>query len=249
MFAGMEVWMLAITALVVFLAAIIRGYAGFGFAAMAVAGLSIFLPPTSVVPAVLLAEIGAGLTLLPSVWRQTDWFQLRWILLGALIATPIGLALLATLSSFTMRLVISSVIMLAATLIWLGVRIRNGGQRRSIVTAGVVSGLANGSAGIGGMPLVVFFLSKDEETARARATVVTYALLLDIYTCALAAGEGLITGEVLELALLILLPVGLGTLVGSRQFARRPPESFRKFTLALLMLISGGGMFRALNQP
>lgn len=246
MIAGLALPLLLLCLLVVFLAALVRGYSGFGFSALSIASLSILFPPAQIVPVILLVEIFAGIGLLPSIWRHIDWRQLRWIGMGALLATPLGLALLAGLSSQLMRMVIALLILGAAALIWMGLQLRSGHRAGTIFGAGLVSGLMNGAAGVGGLPLVVFFLSKAEGAATARATLIAFLISLDLYTCALATGEGMLNLERVELAVVFMLPVGLGTFLGNRHFLRSPPESFRRIALALLMLISGGGLLRTL---
>ncbi|OMH36573.1 sulfite exporter TauE/SafE family protein [Motiliproteus sp. MSK22-1] len=246
MIAGLELSVLMLSAVALFAAAFVRGYSGFGFTAMAVVTLSIIIPPSTIVPVILLIEIVAGMSLLPSVWQRVDWRQLRWILFGAVLATPVGVMMLSELSGQVMRVVISSVILMAACAIWLGFRARKGESATSIVSAGVVSGAMNGASGVGGLPLVVFFLSRDENPGTARATLICFLIVLDIYTCSLATLEGLITSEVLQLAVLFLIPVTLGTMLGNQQFLRSPQKSFRRVALVMLMLISGGGLTRAL---
>ncbi|MEH6825325.1 MAG: sulfite exporter TauE/SafE family protein [Motiliproteus sp.] len=248
MIAGLEWPLLLVCLLVVFFAALVRGYSGFGFSALSIASLSILIPPAQIVPVILLVEICAGIGLLPSIWRHIDWRQLRWIGAGAVIATPLGLALLAGLSSQAMRILISLLILSAAALIWMGLQLRSGHKAGTIFSAGLVSGLMNGAAGVGGLPLVVFFLSKAEGAVTARATLIAFLITLDIYTCTLAAGEGMITWEVVELAAAFMVPVSLGTFLGNRHFLRSPPESFRRIALAMLMLISGGGLMRSLTS-
>ncbi len=49
---------------IVFAAGIVRGFAGFGFSALSVAGMSLLLPPAQVVPAVFVLEVVASLSLL-----------------------------------------------------------------------------------------------------------------------------------------------------------------------------------------
>lgn len=101
----------------VFLGAMIRGYSGFGSAAIAVAGLSLLLEPNQVIPLILMLETIAGLHMLPRAWKHIDWRQLRWISLGAIIATPVGIMLLASLPADVMRLIIYAFICIAAAIL------------------------------------------------------------------------------------------------------------------------------------
>ena len=230
----------------ILIAALIRGYTGFGSAAIAIAGLSMFLPPAKVIPLVLLLEIVAGIRLLPSVWRHIDWRQLRFITLGALLSTPIGVLLLATVPADTMRIVIYTLILIIAIMIGLGVRIPHGNHAVTVSSAGAASGVINGAAGIGGLPLVAFFLSKDENALVFRATLTAYLIGLDLYSCGIAGSYGLIDSNTLVLLIVLIIPLVLGISAGNRQFQKTQPNSFKRLALLLLATISTVGLLRTL---
>lgn len=78
--------------LVVLAAGIVRGFAGFGFAALAVAGLSLFVAPATVVPALLALEVLASVSLLRRAVRDADRGWLGWLLLGNAVCIPLGMA-------------------------------------------------------------------------------------------------------------------------------------------------------------
>lgn len=232
----------------IFLGAAIRGYSGFGSAAIAVAGLSLLLDPDQVIPLILMLETIAGFHMLPRAWEHIDWKQLRWISLGAVIATPIGIALLANLPADIMRLIIYAFIFIMALMIGTGASISRNKNVASSTTAGIVSGITNGAAGVGGLPLVVYFLSNNEKAATLRATLVAFFIGIDLYTCGIAATQGLIGIDLLLLAALMVIPLILGTALGSRHFDKARPQSFKRFALILLVLISSGGILRTLLE-
>jgi uncharacterized membrane protein YfcA len=74
----------------VFLAAIVRGYSGFGFSLLVITALSLALTPAQIVPSIFLLEIAASLHLLPAIWRDIHWRSLLPLIVGCLIATPFG---------------------------------------------------------------------------------------------------------------------------------------------------------------
>jgi len=92
---GLSPFMLIFAVLAIGLAAIIRGFSGFGFSALTVTSLSLILPPAEVVPTAFLLEIAASIHMLPLVWRQVDWKILRWLVLGAVLGTPFGITFLS----------------------------------------------------------------------------------------------------------------------------------------------------------
>ena len=109
-------WPLLLASLcVVFAAGIVRGFAGFGFSALCVAGLSLFMPPAVVVPPVFALEVLASLTLLRSAWKHVDWGWLGWLVVGNALCIPLGVALLAYVDETGLRLLIGALLALQRT--------------------------------------------------------------------------------------------------------------------------------------
>ena len=156
---GLSLGMLLYAFSAILLAAVIRGYSGFGFSALMVTSLSLILPPAEVVPTAFLLEIAASMFMLPMVWRSIDWQKLNWLVLGILAGTPAGLLFLAEVPQDTVRFAISGLVLVACFLLWKNVRIPSEGGRIRLIVVGGFSGLVNGAAGIGGLPIVLFLLS------------------------------------------------------------------------------------------
>ena len=230
--------------LVVFVAAVVRGYSGFGASAIMVTGLGLVLPPAEVVPIALLLEIAASLGLLTQVWSAVDWRLMGWLSAGAILGMPLGMALLVHLPADNMRMLISILVLVASILIWFGYRFRDrpGGGR--IFGTGFVSGIANGAAAIGGLPVVLFLLSADTGAAVSRATLIVYFMLGDMYGTGVAAANDLVTSHVATRTALFSIPLIAGVAIGNRQFLKTSPESFRRFTLLLLMTLASLGLIR-----
>ena len=71
-------WPLIVASLlVVFAAGIVRGFSGFGFSALCVAGLSLFATPAQVVPPIFMLEVLASISLLRGALKDVDWPWLR----------------------------------------------------------------------------------------------------------------------------------------------------------------------------
>jgi len=230
---------------VILLAAVVRGYSGFGFSAIVVTGLTLVLPPAEVVPIALLLEIAASLGMLRYVWAEISWHLVRWLLLGAALGMPAGFVLLGTVPADAMRAVISLLVLALSLLIWRGFRLRGAPGGCGVFATGVVSGIANGTAAIGGLPVVLFLLSTATGAAMTRATLIFYFMVGDVYGTAVAAAQGLVAGETLARAGALLLPLYLGVALGNRRFLKSPPETFRRLALLLLMGLSTLGLLRA----
>jgi uncharacterized protein len=237
---------LAYAVLVVLIAAVVRGYSGFGASAIMVSGLGLVLPPVEVVPIALLLEIVASVGLLPQVWGAVAWRMMGWLAAGAVLGMPMGMALLARLPADPMRVTISLLILCASLLIWFGYRFRGTPGGPHTFGTGIASGLANGIAAVGGLPVVLFLLSAATSAVVSRATLIVYLMLGDIYGTGVAAANGLVTGDVVLRTGLFAVPLLAGVAIGNKRFLKTSPDSFRRFTLLLLMVLASLGLARGL---
>ena len=243
---GFDIISLTVTFISVFIAGIIRGYSGFGFAMVAVTSIALVLPPVQVVPLVLILEVLASLRLVPQVWRDIDWYSLRWLLAGSLFATPIGVYLLANIPEGPMRISISLLVLIAAILLLYGWAWRRMPGRPLILTTGAACGLLNGAAAIGGPPVILFYLSSPAAVKVSRASIIAYFLGIDAMSLAMAAIQGLTTYKTLLMTAGCMLPLYFGITFGSRMFIKADKESFRHHVLILLIILSVAGLLRGI---
>jgi uncharacterized membrane protein YfcA len=68
--------LLAAAIAIVFLAAFVRGYSGFGFSLLAITALSLLYTPATIILSIFLLEIAASIHLLPGLWRDVHWRSL-----------------------------------------------------------------------------------------------------------------------------------------------------------------------------
>ena len=230
--------------LVTLLAGYVRGYSGFGFSALMVAGLSVMMAPAQIVPTILMLEVLASIHMLPRVWKHVDWSLLSRLLLGALCGLPFGLYLLAHLPDHMMRLVLYAVLLLLCLLLMVGYHFPAADRNGPRLLAGWFSGLANGAAALGGLPIVVFLTAAGMAAITMRASLVAYFFATDLVALAFADLGGLMPAEVWYRTAFLVLPMVIGIWLGSRRFETSDPASFRKLVLWLLMGISLLGLAR-----
>lgn len=243
---GLDLFSLIVTLISVFVAGIIRGYSGFGFAMVAVTSISLVLPPVQVVPIVLILEVLASVKLIPQVWRKIDWHSLRWLLPGSLLATPVGVYLLANLPAKPMRISISLLVLVAAILLLYGWAWRRMPGRPLILATGAACGILNGAAAIGGPPVILFYLSSPVAVTVSRASIIAYFLGIDGMSLLIASIHGLTTSKTLLMIAICLFPLYSGITVGSKMFIKTDKESFRHHVLVLLIILSVAGLLRGI---
>jgi hypothetical protein len=226
--------------LVICLASLTCGLAGFGFALVSVPLLINFvLPqPQVVVPTVLLLTNLSNCIVLI---KARTWIDVKriWLLgLAGVLATPLGTYLLVVLDTHALNVFIGVVTSLSALALMLGLRrpIRN--EKLALLPVGVLSGLLSGSTAMGGPPVVLFMTNQGTEKQVFRANLTLYFTLLGLSTIPSQIVGGLLTKDVVVYALGALPALTLGTLAGIELARRTREEVFRK--LALVIVVASG---------
>lgn len=232
-------------ATIVFVAGIVRGYAGFGLSAIVVTAGSLFLPPAALVPVAYLLEIVASIHMLRSVYRDVDKPMLGYLLLGCAGGVPVGQQLLLYLPADGTRMALG-VLVIGATLLLhsrrtLTVRV----DRRFCVLVGLAAGLASGLAAMGGLVTMIALLGVDYDPVRARATLVVMFLALFGYGTLVSTLNGLTDLDTVRTAAWLLPPLFLGVMVGQRRFLSTSTAQFRQLVLGVLSALAVAGVARA----
>lgn len=223
-----------------------RGFAGFGLSALLVTSLTLVLPPVEVVPIAVILETFSSVVMLRLTWSEIRWRLIGWLCLGAALGTPLGVYLLRVAPADAIRVAISLAVLSACLLLWRGLALTWRGDGRTVIGVGLVSGLANGAASLGGLPVAVFLLATAFSAAAIRASLNLYFLVLDIYgTAALGLG-GLVTEVTLTRSALLALPVAVGIGLGHAGFQVASPATFRRVLLVLLASLSLAGLIRSI---
>lgn len=244
--AGLQTHQLIFCLIVVFLAAIVRGYAGFGFTAIVVICLSFILEPVEIVPVLILMEIAASVQLLPSIHQSVNWAKVRWISIGIIVGIAPGVYLLSVLPGDQIRIILSGFVLVVSLLLLWGFKLRSESNHRDNFFAGSLSGLMTGATGTGGLALVSFFIATSVSAKESRANLAILFLSMDLAFTVLATLRGLITADTLIRSGLFLAPLFLGVYVGTHLFQRLELKMFRTLTTGLLMILSSIGLTKAL---
>jgi uncharacterized protein len=234
----------------VFGAAIVRGFSGFGFSLLVITALSLVLPPVEVIASVLMMEIAASLHLMPGIWRDIHWRSLGFLTLGQIIATPFGVWALASIPAGPMKLALAVFVLITVALLASGFALKRMPSDTATTATGAASGLLNGAFGIGGPPVVLFFLSSPAGAAAGRASLIAYFFGTDVIALGWQAWAGLVTLDHVVKAALFLPALIAGIWLGARGFKGVDPLRFRQAVLALLgamallIGVQGLGLFR-----
>jgi uncharacterized membrane protein YfcA len=229
----MSLPVLAFAITCVFLAAIVRGYSGFGFSLLTVTALSLVLPTAEIVPSIFMLEVAASIHLLPGIWKDIHWRSIGPLLVGCLLGTPFGVWFLANVPAAPMQVALGIFVLIFTILLWRGYALKT-----MPALAGSVSGLFNGAFSTGGPPVILFYFASPAGNIAGRASLIAYFLGTDMIALPLLAREGLLTYDSALRALLFLPPLIIGIWLGSRSFKTADPRTFRRIVLLILAALA-----------
>ena len=237
-------WGMAYMALMFLVAAFVRGYSGFGFSALVVAGSALVTNPLNFVAVVMFCEFLMTFQQVKGVWRDIDWRRVVTLMIGAAVGLPIGLWALTGIGVDTARAAIAIYVLVMCGVLLAGWRFRGTVGDAAHIAAGVASGLAN-APGMGGLPVATFFAAQGMSAVTFRATLIAYFPLLDLYSAPLMWWNGMVSGDTLVAAGLSLPVIGLGIWLGGRHFLHTNPQDFRRFAILLLMALAILGLLKS----
>ncbi|MFO7663338.1 MAG: sulfite exporter TauE/SafE family protein [Chloroflexota bacterium] len=226
-----------LVALVVFIAAVVQGIAGFGGALVAMPLLVPLLGIQIASPAFAMVAMIA--TLLNAIrWRAfTTPRDLTRLLLPALIGILLGVWLLASLDAAIITRILGGLIVLYAGYALLGLPVPRPNHSAWTYTAGFSSGLLSGAFNTGGPPAVMFASASQWEPNRFRGNLQAFFLFSSIVVTISHALAGHYSSETLRAVLWALPALLAGHIIGYRLCLFVNPAFFRRLVLVMLLLL------------
>lgn len=221
----------------------VRGYSGFGFAALVMLFAALVTDPFPFVPVVILADIFMTAGQARGIWAHIDWRRVAGLFAGCLVGVPLGVAVVQWAGADLGRAVLSVFVLMMCGLLLAGWRIGRQGDGAH-VGVGAVSGLANGMA-VGGLPVAVFFTAQGVAPVVFRATVIAYFTALDLWSLPVLWQAGQITRDSFIATAFGLPFMLIGLWLGGRRFASTSPQDFRRFAILLLAGLSVAGLLKS----
>jgi uncharacterized membrane protein YfcA len=227
----------------------LQGTVGFGFAVALTPLLALFIEPRDAVALTLLlgALVSVGLYLGHS--PKAPARGVLPIVIGGLLGTPVGLAVLLAVEEQTLRLLIGAAVVAVAVANAVHGRL---GQPRLPglwpVGAGVglVSGAMRGSVGMPGPPVLIYQHYLGGNAGEIRSQMFVYMLLFTPLATLIASFTGVFTRDVLGLAAFGVVGVVAGVGLASLARPRVSERWFGAITAVVLMTAGGSALAAAL---
>jgi uncharacterized membrane protein YfcA len=221
-------------------AGVVRGITGFGGAMVMAPPLALLLGPSLAVPVVLLLESVAATPMLVHTRRQVRWRVVGPILAAACLAAPLGSYVLVVAEPHLLRRAIASIVIVFSLLLLRGWRYAGKQRIGTSIGVGAVSGAMLGATSIGGPPVILYLLSGPDPIESTRANLSLYVAGSALAGLVALWAGGVLAGAAVMAGLLLAPGYLAGLAAGVRAFSRFDDVRFRRFTLLLLIVVSGG---------
>ncbi|BCB18518.1 sulfite exporter TauE/SafE family protein [Bosea sp. ANAM02] len=219
------------------LGGLVRGFTGFGFAMVFMPLASVVLGPVAALGLIWFIDLPFALPIAARSARTAEWREILPLLLTATLALPAGIWLLIWLDRETMRWVLASLVLIAVGLMASGWRYHGRPTITLSLGVGALSGLFNGMASIGGMPLAVFWLgAQRNDRHKTRANLQTFFGVSTLISGAVLWSKGILTLGALTMAVPLFAVYGAGLWAGTHGFRLASEETFRRGAYLVIFL-------------
>lgn len=223
---------------VVIFAGIVRGFSGFGFAAIAVVGLNFLLEPKQSVAVVLALDLICSVNLWQTARKEADFDTLKKLIIGALLGIPIGYCILQLIPAEILKLLICLCILGLSLLLFSKFNMFNAQKIKTKIGFGLASGAGTASASVGGPMIVYYMLSSNLSTSTQRATMILFFITSEFLALATLAIGGAVDGTLPKALLILILPTLIAVQYGQFMFKRKPPKSLKSFALPVMTAVA-----------
>lgn len=147
-----------------------RGFVGFGAALVTIPVLSLAYEPRLAVAAMTVVGIPTLFQLLPEAIRSSERAIVAPISLAILLSAPLGTLVLVSISPAVMKIVISILVVIMVVMLMRGWKLESEVGKPILIASGVAGGLVQGSAGVGGPPVVAVIFHGPARQPNSAAT-------------------------------------------------------------------------------
>ncbi|WP_336003136.1 sulfite exporter TauE/SafE family protein [Halorientalis halophila] len=238
----------ALTAVVILVASLVHGIAGFGFAQVSMGILPLFRSPSSASIVFTVTAVVSNGRVWWSVREAFDWR--RWLVpvSGLVVGMPLGIYVFSRFDETQLRLTIGLVLVLAVIVVgstqqldavtdWIEARDYRPGKVVG-ASAGLFAGIFGGAVAVPGPPMIVYgaFMSASGfwSGEEMKAVFTAFFGTLMLYRLGALSYTGAVTTPLLVEALVAIPMVFLGAWIGVYIFDHIPEDIFQWLVLLLL---------------
>ena len=218
-----------------FLAGVVRGFAGFGTAMIFLPIASQVLEPVWAVTVLIVMDVIGPLPAIPRALRDGHPKDLMRLVLGTVVALPLGLAVLFAADPGIFKLAVSVVSLVLLVILISGIRYRGPMHPPLIYGTGLLAGFLGGSVAIPGPPVILLYMASTHPAQVIRANNTAFLFCYDVLMLIGFLILGRMGGVPMVLGLIAALPYLAGNLAGGWIFRPGYERVYRWVAYAIIL--------------
>lgn len=225
-----------------FAAGAVRGFAGFGTAMVFLPVAALFLSPVWALIALVVMDAFGPIPNLRRAVRDGRIGDLGWLLVGTVVALPVGLSVLYAVSPVVFRYAVSIVALSVPFLLMAGLRLRRAPGRGLLLGTGLSAGFLGGVSGLSGPPVILLYMATGDPVRIVRANNMLFLFGYTLMLLALLAMQGRIEVTAVVIGLMLAVPNAIGNMAGGAIFRPERARFYRAAGYGLIVLSALGGL-------
>lgn len=215
-------------------AGLVRGFTGFGTALIFMPVAASVLDPAAAILVMVFTGMAVWPVLIPRAWGTANRGEVAAMGMAAILATPLGVALLTRVSEDAVRWALTAAATVTLAALVTGWRYRGEVGLPGKLGIGAAGGVLGGATGLAGPPVILFYLAGPESAARIRANTILFLCILDLSIAANLLVQTEIGGFGIWLGVALAVPYVLTTALGQRLFDPAREGAYRLAAYALI---------------
>ncbi len=217
-----------------FLAALVRGFSGFGSGLVYLPLAAQVLSPFQALTTIVIFDLIGPLPIVRRASRECETADLFRLISGLVVALPLGLLTLTLVEPEVFRYTVSFVALFLLGCLISGLRYHGQLNPPMIYGTGAMSGFLQGVAGLPGPPVILLYMASTRPIKIIRANTFLFLFTTDVVLLPMLAIFGRLDSSAIALGIFLIIPNLIGGLVGARLFRPEYEGTYR--TIAYLII-------------
>jgi len=217
-----------------FLAALVRGFSGFGSGLVYLPLAAQVLSPFQALTTIVIFDLIGPLPIVRRASRECETADLFRLISGLVVALPLGLLTLTLVEPEVFRYTVSFVALFLLGCLISGLRYHGQLNPPMIYGTGAMSGFLQGVAGLPGPPVILLYMASTRPIKVIRANAFLFLFTTDVVLLPMLAIFGRLDSSAIALGIFLIIPNLIGGLVGARLFRPEYEGTYR--TIAYLII-------------
>jgi len=225
--------------LTVFIASLVKGISGFGFALISLPPLMLWYSPQEIIPVLLICNLVASiLIVLQKKERQLITPHFKSLIIYGAFFTILGVFVLKYLPEHLIIIVLSIFLIVLSLLSIFGIQFPKRIRTRSFKIAGALLGLLTGSISISGPPMALFLNAANVDKQEFREIFSWFSIVTATVALIGYYALGILNFASLKITLMFLPLLFIGSFIGKRLNRLIPAIIFKKGILVISLISS-----------